>query len=62
MSIRIKIIRALRLATFLTVLTGIISFGIIKTIDSMYSETINRGMPQIEQQKIKKKYIIEEAK
>ena len=45
MSIRIKIIRALRLATFLTVLTGIISFGIIMTIDSMYSETINRGMP-----------------
>lgn len=62
MSIRIKIVRALRLATFLTVLTGIISFGIIKTIDSMYSETVNRGMPQIEQQHLIEKYIIEEAK
>ena len=61
MSIRKKIVRALQLATFLTLLTGAISLSLIKIIDLNYNEMIHTSMPQLEHQRLIDTYIIEET-
>ena len=48
MSIRKKILRALLFTTTLTIIVGVLGFGLLKVVDTIYNATIKMGIPQLE--------------
>jgi methyl-accepting chemotaxis protein len=48
LSIRKKILRALLFTTTLTIIVGVLGFGLLKVVDTIYNATIKMGIPQLE--------------
>ena len=60
MSIKRKLRRSFQILIVLTIVACIVSFALLKAVDFIYDQTIDKGLPQIEYTKDLERYIIEE--